>query len=57
MVVTATADGAIIGGMVYRIDPELEMPFNDRKGNEQTKKGCLWMLTHPLAWLRKRPGR
>ena len=30
IVVTATADGATIGGMVYRLDPELEMPFNDR---------------------------
>jgi len=54
--VTATADGAIIGGMVYRIDPELEMPFNDRKAGE-TKKGCLWMLTHPFAWLKRLLGR
>lgn len=30
IVVTATADGAIIGGMVYRLDPDLEMPHNDR---------------------------
>jgi hypothetical protein len=30
IIVTATADGAIIGGMVYRIDPDLEIPFNDR---------------------------
>jgi zinc metalloprotease ZmpB len=56
IVVTATADGAIIGGMVYRIDPELEMPFNDRKAGE-TKKGCLWMLTHPFAWLKRLLGR
>jgi zinc metalloprotease ZmpB len=31
IVVTATANGAIIGGMIYRIDPALDMPFNDRK--------------------------
>lgn len=37
--VTATADGAIIGGMVYRIDPELDMPFNDRTP-EDKKDGC-----------------
>ena len=30
IVVTATANGAIIGGMVYRIDPEIDIPFNDR---------------------------
>ena len=30
IVVTVTADGAIIGGMVSTIDPEIEMPFNDR---------------------------
>jgi hypothetical protein len=30
IVVTVTADGAITGGMVYRIDPEIDMPFNDR---------------------------
>ncbi len=39
IVVTATADGAIIGGMVYRIDPELDMPFNDRTP-EDKKEGC-----------------
>ncbi len=39
IVVTATADSAIIGGMVYRIDPELDMPFNDRTPEEQ-KEGC-----------------
>lgn len=39
IVVTATADGAIIGGMVYRIDPELEMPFNERTP-EDKKDGC-----------------
>ncbi len=31
IVVTATANGAIIGGMIYRIDPKLDMPFNDGK--------------------------
>ena len=31
IVVAATADGAIIGGMIYRIDPELDVPFNERK--------------------------
>jgi hypothetical protein len=30
IVVTATADGAVVGGMVYHIDPELEIPYNDR---------------------------
>jgi zinc metalloprotease ZmpB len=30
IIVTATANGAIIGGMVYRIEPDLEIPFNDR---------------------------
>ena len=39
IVVTATADGAIIGGMVYRIDPELDMPFNDRTPEEK-KEQC-----------------
>jgi hypothetical protein len=39
VVVTATADGAILGGMVYRIDPALEMPFNDR-APEDRKEGC-----------------
>lgn len=29
IVVNATADGALIGGMLYRVDPDLEMPFND----------------------------
>ena len=28
--ITVTADGAIIGGMIYKIDPELDMPFNER---------------------------
>ena len=30
IVVTVTANGAIIGGMTYRIDPALRMPFNGR---------------------------
>jgi hypothetical protein len=30
IVVTVTANGAIIGGMIYRIDPALDMPFNAR---------------------------
>jgi hypothetical protein len=30
VVVTVTANGAIIGGMTYRIDPALRMPFNKR---------------------------
>jgi len=30
IVVTVTANGAIIGGMIYRIDPELDAPFNER---------------------------
>jgi hypothetical protein len=39
IVATATADGAIIGGMTYRIDPDIEMPFNDRK-TEGRKERC-----------------
>ncbi|MDH4327636.1 MAG: hypothetical protein OEV77_03865 [Nitrospira sp.] len=39
IVVTAKADGAITGGMVYRIDPEIDMPFNDRTPDDQ-KDGC-----------------
>ena len=38
IVVTATADGAIIGGMVYRIDPDLDMPFNDRTPEEKRRQ-------------------
>jgi len=30
IVVTVTANGASIGGMIYRIDPKLDMPFNER---------------------------
>ena len=29
MVVSVTADGAIIGGAIYKMDPTLDMPFND----------------------------
>lgn len=39
IVVTSMADGAIIGGMTYRIDPEIEMPFNDRVP-EKRKERC-----------------
>ena len=39
IVVTATANGAIIGGMTYRVDPDLEMPFNDRTPEER-KEQC-----------------
>jgi len=39
IVVTATADGAITGGMVYRIDPEIDMPFNDLTPDDR-KDGC-----------------
>lgn len=39
IVVTATADTAVIGGMTYRIDPDLEMPFNDRTP-EDKKAQC-----------------
>ena len=31
IVVTATANGAIIGGMIYRIDPNLKKPFNTHR--------------------------
>lgn len=39
IVVDATADGVPVGGMVYQIDPELDMPFNDRTP-EGKKDGC-----------------
>ena len=39
IVVTATADGGIVGGMVYHIDPDLKMPFNELTPEEQ-KEGC-----------------
>lgn len=38
IVVTATADGAIIGGMAYKIDPDIEMPFNDRTPEEKKER-------------------
>lgn len=37
IVVTATSDDAIIGGMVYRVDPELEMPYNDVRRDDQQR--------------------
>lgn len=47
IVVNATLDGVLVGGMVYRIDPDLEMPFNyGREGAK--KKGCLGLL---CRWL------
>lgn len=50
IVVTATADGAIIGGMVYHIDPELERPFNDVvPGDDGTR--CREQAGHLLACL------
>jgi hypothetical protein len=30
ILVTVTANGAVIGGMTYRLDPELDMPINER---------------------------
>jgi hypothetical protein len=35
IVITASADGAVIGGMTYRIDPEIEMPYNDRTSRDK----------------------
>jgi hypothetical protein len=43
IVVTATADGAIVGGMVYHVDPEIELPYNDRNLGK-AKPGCLGIL-------------
>jgi hypothetical protein len=37
IVVTATADGAVIGGMIYRLDPDIERPFNDLPTDDKTK--------------------
>ena len=50
IVVTATADGAIIGGIAYRIDPDIEMPFNDRTP-EQRKERCRDKAKHLLECL------
>jgi hypothetical protein len=36
--VMAMADGAIVGGMVYQIDPNLELPYNDRKPQDKKDK-------------------
>jgi hypothetical protein len=41
IVVTATADGAIVGGMVYHIDPELERPYNDGKKGDRNGECCV----------------
>ena len=38
IVVTATANGAIIGGMLYRIDADLETPFNDQTPEEKKER-------------------
>ncbi|MBK8803293.1 MAG: hypothetical protein IPN71_14785 [Fibrobacteres bacterium] len=38
IVVTARANGEVIGGMVYAIDPELEYPYNDLSPDE--RKDC-----------------
>jgi zinc metalloprotease ZmpB len=47
IVVNAALDGVDVGGMIYRIDPDLEMPFNH--GREGVKnKGCLSIL---CRWL------
>lgn len=39
IVVTATANSAVIGGMHYRIDPELALPYNDTTSDGQ-KRNC-----------------
>lgn len=43
IVVTATADGAVIGGMTYRVDPEIEKPYNDGRsgGRRDSFRACL----------------
>lgn len=56
IVVTATADGAIIGGMVYRIDPELDLPFNDRTPVDK-KEGCRDKAKQLLDCLNLRGGK
>jgi hypothetical protein len=38
IVVTVTANGAIIGGIIYRLDPELDMPFNERASRSRDSK-------------------
>ena len=49
IVVNAALDGVVIGGMVYHIDPDLEMPFNH--GREVAKnKGCFGFLWRWLWW-------
>jgi zinc metalloprotease ZmpB len=37
IVVTATADGAIVGGMIYRLDADLDMPVNERPADDRGK--------------------
>ena len=50
IVVTAMADGAVIGGMTYRIDPDIEMPYNERPPEEQ-KAQCREKAKQLLACL------
>ncbi|MET1078128.1 MAG: hypothetical protein ABWY06_08915 [Pseudomonas sp.] len=38
ILVTATANGAIIGGMVYRLDPALKCPYNDRPKGDRGRR-------------------
>lgn len=40
IVVTARAGGEVIGGMVYKIDPDIETPFNEGKG-ERKSDACV----------------
>ena len=48
IVVNAALDGVDIGGMIYQIDPDLEMPLNH--GREGAKnKGCLGILCRLLG--------
>ena len=39
IVVTARADGIVVGGMTYRIEPDLGMPFNAAASKER-EQGC-----------------
>lgn len=45
IVVTATADGAIIGGMTYRIDPSIQIPYN------VAKKQCAYLALATVGLL------
>ena len=49
IVVNAALDGVVIGGMIYHIDPNLEMPFNQRR-EAGKKRGCLGILWRLLGW-------